>query len=45
MHFHGSVLPSQNAGILLPLRDSLESLVQGNGVATEAQAADLVVGE
>ena len=45
MHFHGSVLPGQNAGILLPLRGSLESPVQGSAVLTEAQAADLLAGK
>ena len=45
MHFHGSVLPGQNAGIMLPLRGSLESPVQGSAVLTEAQAADLLAGK
>ena len=44
MHFHGSTLPGQNAGILLPFRGNLESPVTGSAVLTEAQAADLTSG-
>ena len=44
MHFHGSTLPGQNAGILLPFRGSLESPIAGNAVLTETQAADLTSG-
>ena len=45
MHFHGSVLPGQNAGILLPFKGSLESPASGTAVLTEAQAADLTSGK
>ena len=44
MHFHGSTLPGQNAGILLPFRGSLVSPVEGTAVLTEAQASDLTGG-
>ena len=45
MHFHGSVLPGQNAGILLPMKGSLESPVSGSAVLTEEQATDLTGGK
>jgi hypothetical protein len=45
MHFHGSTLPGQNAGILLPFRGDLASPITGSAVLTEAQAADLVGGK
>ena len=45
VHFHGSTLPGQNAGILLPFRGGLDSPIQGSAVLTEAQAADLVGGK
>jgi len=45
MHFHGSTLPGQNAGILLPFKGSLDSPVTGSAVLTPEQAADLVGGK
>ena len=45
MHFHGSTLPGQNAGILVPFKGSLDSPVSGSAVLTEGQAADLTSGK
>ena len=43
-HFHGPAEPGQNAGVAVPIGQSLTSPVTGNATLTDAQAADFMAG-
>ena len=44
-HFHGPAIPGQNAGVVLPFKDKLDSPIEGQATLTDAQATDLLAGK
>jgi hypothetical protein len=44
IHFHGPADVTRNAGIVLPITESLKSPIIGSAVLTESQTADLLAG-
>jgi CHRD domain len=44
-HFHGPAIPGQSAGVALPLKDKLDSPIEGETTLTGAQAAEVLAGK
>lgn len=44
-HFHGPAMAGQNAGVVVPLKGSVESPIMGQATITPEQAQDLLAGK